>query len=332
MTMECRAAPVFALVFVAATSTLAAARVQPEWPTNVRANSSAGVTTDVPAPVSPASVSPAPASGPDASDDPRLNFTPDEQWTLRVEPSVWFVSPGGDLILPGGSGGGPTQIDRVEISDLNIDTPRLSPYGKLHLRTGNFQLGLMGFSYSIDRDATMPRDVVLGDVRANAGDVLRTGLDYASFEAEGLYRIIDRPIGFLSDGRRTLMSSVDLLAGIRVHDVAFEVDRVRGTATGPSSASADEIFVEPIVGVRGELEFDETFNVHVQLSAGYWPTEQEVLSWDVSAGFAYRPVPNLGVQIGYRQLAFRLESGEGAERFNYRGSLAGLYFGLFLRF
>jgi len=49
-------------------------------------------------------------------------------------------------------------------------------------------------------------------------------------------------------------------------------------------------------------------------------------------GVTWRPVRHVGVQVGYRQLAFDLEDGEGTDRFRFRGAMAGVFAGVTVRF
>lgn len=261
-------------------------------------------------------------------------------WQVQLQPSIWFTSPGGKLTMPGTSIAGVADPEQIELDDLNVNSPRLSPFGKVHLRWKNWQLGLMGFGYSIDRDTGFNRDARIGDLFVAPGDTLRTSLDFSSFEAVGGYRLLESNLVRGNDGYANVIASLDGLFGARLYDLDYEVTMTPGPSprAGPlvppvTTTTADEFFAEPIVGLKGELEIYESVTVNVQLSAGYGPWgDNESLSWDVIAGFAWRPMENVGIQIGYRQLAFRLKSGDGAEEFKHNGSLAGLYFGLFVRF
>lgn len=256
------------------------------------------------------------------------------KWTVQFEPSAWFVSPGGDMRLPAGATA--TSSPEFEIADLNIDSPRLSPFGKVHLRSGNWTFGLMGFGYSIDRSVVLSRELRAGNAVGFAGEKMRTSFDFASFEATGGYRLLESDLVRDADGTADVIASLDGLFGARLYDLDVDVRVEPGPLRDPTPdsvrADASEFFIEPIVGMKGELELYEQVTVNVQLSAGYGPWDNTSVSWDVIAGFAWRPTPHVGVQIGYRQLAFRLESGEGGNEFQYTGSLAGLYFGLFFRF
>lgn len=269
---------------------------------------------------------------------PKFGLAP--VWQVQLQPSIWFTSPGGQLTMPGTSIPGVADPEETELEDLNVNSPRLSPFGKVHLRWKNWQVGFMGFGYSIDRDTGINRDARIGDLFVAPGDNLRTSLDFSSFEATGAYRLLESNVVRSADGYARVIASLDGIFGARLYDLNYEVtltpgDSPRASPLAPPamSTSADEFFAEPLVGLKGELEIYESITVNVQLTAGYGPWgDNESVSWDVMAGFAWRPVENVGLQIGYRQLAFDLQSGDGSERFEHSGSLAGLYFGLFIRF
>ena len=92
----------------------------------------------------------------------------------------------------------------------------------------------------------------------------------------------------------------------------------------------DMFHVEPIVGMKWEIEFERKFAIDFSSNFGYLPKldDQSSSSLDLTAGFRYRPTPNLGVQIGYRLLVFDLEDDD----VEAEGALAGLYGGISIRF
>jgi opacity protein-like surface antigen len=72
--------------------------------------------------------------------------------------------------------------------------------------------------------------------------------------------------------------------------------------------------------------------VDAQIAVGGMPTGNTSYSFDIIVGVQWRPVENVGVQLGYRALFFGLGSGDGESEFNFDGSLQGLYGGLVVRF
>ena len=78
----------------------------------------------------------------------------------------------------------------------------------------------------------------------------------------------------------------------------------------------------------------ECFTIDVQFDIGYFTDggDKSTLGYDIMAGFMWRPTQNIGVQIGYRDLAYSLQSGSGSNQFEWEGSIQGLYAGAAIRF
>ena len=61
-------------------------------------------------------------------------------------------------------------------------------------------------------------------------------------------------------------------------------------------------------------------------------TTRRLLERVPEADAQWRPHPNVGVQIGWRQVAYWLNDGEGEDEFEYNGRMAGIQGGLVIRF
>jgi len=264
-----------------------------------------------------------------------------KRWTLRFEPGVWFVAPGGDIKMPqlGGGGGGdelgvasigPGDRDFTKLNDLELDRPEASPAGEIHLGFGDWRFCLRGFSSSTDADATATGGGSINGLSFVEGDEIESSLDFLAAEAEvgySLYRNTPRQSG---TGRDVLRTNLEAVAGVRLYDVDWEIGN---TSSGAESLEAQESFFEPLIGGRFAMEFYEEFDLDFQLTVGGLPLgDDSSFSVDVLAGFTWRPFENFGVQIGYRQLLFDLQSGEDTQEFEYDGALAGLYGGVLFQF
>lgn len=290
-----------------------------------------------------ATATPAPAPGPEAAAMataaqttttptagdaawPRLN-DPD-RWTVQIQPRAWFVAPSGRLQLPSTTTAG----DRVRLETLNIDTPRISPYGEVSIRADKLRFIFSGAAFDIDRSATAGAAFRLGDVSVGVGESVRTEYDLALFQGGVGYRFYSYDFGAASDqGRgepgRTVLH-LEGLAGVRLYDLDI-------TVSGPAAATttSEQFFGEAFGGARAEFQIIRDFTIDLELTGGgYADSDRSVLSVDVAVGFTWRPVEAVGVQIGWRQLAFDLEDGEGAQKFEHPGRVAGVFFGLTLRF
>ena len=69
------------------------------------------------------------------------------------------------------------------------------------------------------------------------------------------------------------------------------------------------------------------------MTAGWLPGTTDSAGLDIVVGGQWRPVPNVGVQVGYRALFLDIESGDGNEAFEIgSASLQGLFGGVGFRF
>ena len=159
---------------------------------------------------------------------------------------------------------------------------------------------------------------------------------YASFDLMVSYRVKDYRGEADANGRTPLAAGVDVIGGVRFHhaDISIRNSPLVAPAPGtPLSVDADEFFIEPIVGARLDLTLIEDFGIEVESAAGgFGFGDRTSFSFSIDAGFAYRPVPSVGVKVGYRLLVFGLNDGDGAEEFEWNGSMAGLYFGAQISF
>lgn len=256
-------------------------------------------------------------------------------WTVQVEPSAWFVAPSGRLRLPVEGGG--AIGDEVKFERLNLDSTRLRPAGEVHINAEEFRFSFAGSTTSVEQDSvTADSGFRLGGVDVASGDAFSVDLDLTSIELSVGYLVYSRAFGSPEQNEipgNAVRSDLFVYAvgGARFYDVSLAFERFGGA--GQRTAGADEFFGEPMVGVRIEWEFARDFFLDAQVTGGALPLDgHSVYSLDIVAGFQWRPVANVGVQIGYRQLAYWLSDGEDAEEFSWEGRLAGLYAGVVLRF
>lgn len=264
-------------------------------------------------------------------DDAELVFDSGHaQWEIRFEPAAWFVSPAGKLRLPGTASNG-SQIDLV---DLGLDNPRVYPFGELHIIRDRWRITLGGAWLSNDATVTAKESGSLGDAVYSTGDSITTGFTFASFQALGAVRVYDYQGGSNGHGGFDIAARVELTGGVRFYVIDIDA-KVAGSAGGPVLTRTDdsEFFAEPVIGVKATIVLLEEFSLDTELTIGGFAFgDYSVYSIDVIVGGTWHPTPNLGLQIGYRQLAYFLKSGDSPSEFEYNGTLAGLYGGLDLRF
>jgi hypothetical protein len=244
-------------------------------------------------------------------------------YQIQVQPRLWYVSVAGDLRLPGT----PAVTPSVTLDALNLDSPRTSPYGDATIRFGRWSVNLSAAGSSGDRSTVAQDAGQIGSFAYNAGDPIRSSFDFFTAEASVGYSLgtwgvtpkPDRSFGFVAD--------IALVGGTRLYDISAGVG-----ALSPTTSKADEFFIEPILGARLEMNLAEDFSIDIQSTFGAFPGDRSSFSWDIEVAFAWRPVPNLGFQVGYRNMYLNLETGEGVNTFEWEGGAAGVFAGLQLRF
>lgn len=254
-----------------------------------------------------------------ATDD--LLTPPADRWSFRFEPAAWYAAPGGEVTLPGSAA-------KVELWDLNLDRPRLAPYGELHVRKGDYRATVAGFSVSLDDVATIVQSPMqIGGLAVSAGDLVVASVEVTSAEVVGAMQI-GGPQAL--DGRTDPDYALcfELLAGARMYHTSFDFRAPAG------SQSADEFFLTPLAGIKATMNIRNTFDIDLQVVGGAFSTggDHSVFCLEITNGYTYRPVENVGVQIGYRLSYYSLSDGAGASEFEYSGAVAGIFGGVTLRF
>lgn len=258
-------------------------------------------------------------------------------WRLQATPGVWYMGLGGDLTMPGGEGGGgkggptsdglPSTSATMDLIDLGLDGPELAPGMRLDARLDPWRLTVSGFTTSVESTRRMPSPLLFGTLVIGAGETVETQIDYSGLEFSVGYRFWEKAMGLSPAGRVKALPSATVFVGARLHDVGVRTSMTSGMST--STQDVDETFVEPIAGLRLELELYERATLDLQVDGGY---SGPSASWSIWAGFQYRPLDWLGLYVGYRHLGFDLETGSGADRFQWDGAAAGLGAGMVMRF
>ncbi len=249
---------------------------------------------------------------------------PKEPWKFQFEPSVWYGAPGGKVTLPGSAG----SVQSTKLEDINLDNPSLAPGGELHFYDDKWRFMLGGYWLSEDNQGSVAKAAgQLGPVSYAQGDLLNASMNLTVAEA-AVMRKIELPDSINGTAGNGFAARLDVLGGLRFYDVSFDF------AAPSGGTAADEFFVHPVIGVKLTMDIIEHFTIDAQVDLGAMATGSNSMcyGYDIVAGFMWRPTNNIGVQIGYRDLAFLLRSGSEGDRFEYQGSVQGLYFGAVLRF
>ncbi len=242
-------------------------------------------------------------------------------WRLQFEPSAWYAGLSGRIRIAGA----PVSAGQVEVTDLHLDNPRLTPAGELHVRTGNWRFSLGTFFFNQNRLQTMAVGGQEGAVTFVPGDQVSSKVTWDSYEPVVGYEIWSRdpqPGDNMQFG-----VNAEVFGGVRMDDVKFSF------AQGALSSSQTEFFAQPLIGIKGSMEIAEKFTIDLEGSLSGWSAGSTLAyGYDITVGFMWRPIPNVGVQIGYRNLFNQLRRGDDSDRFQYSGALAGIFFGAVIRF
>jgi len=258
---------------------------------------------------------------------------PPKLWSLSVEPAFFYVAPSGDVRLPGTRMNG----GKINLSDLNVDDPDLAFFGEVHFRKDRWRVSASGFTLNVEGDAFLEQTETFGDATGSAGDTVTTRLDFTTFELLGSYRFAEYAGSQSYDGVYKTVAGLEVVGGARYYDVDLEIDVDLGTRETvfliPSEAEGDRIFAHPVLGIRGDLELYEQWAIEVESTlGGFAAPDHNSYSWDIKAQFTWRPTEHVGAFVGYRQVAFHLEDGDSPDKFEWDGALAGLFFGVQIRF
>ena len=306
---------------------------------------SAGVAMAQGEPTTPAATPSEPADGTlldDMLGDVLGDRPLDRGWTVRIEPAYWYAAPRGDVTIRGSEG--PVSFEGamfgddsdVDLFDLDADDPTGALLARAHIASGRWRFTLGGTYLTEDGSAGPEEPGRIGDAFFVPGDRVETDFTFWTVEASAAYAIFHGPMpGERGDPDR-LHYALELLGGARVESIDFDLDVTPGPGTRPPelglSASASDVFAQPIVGARLSLNLFREVTVEVGATVGYfgWTNAQTTTTWDVLAAISWRPVQHVGVEFGYRNLGLSAEGNESDLEFT--GSSAGVFGGLVVEF
>lgn len=239
---------------------------------------------------------------------------------MQLEPGVWYMGLGGDMIVGGGT--------TFSASDVNIDDPEFSPAGEAHIRGGDLTFSLSAFGYSGDETAGARNAFTAGGIAAAVGTPVRTEIDIVSAELAVGYEVFgwrtkrDCEASGI-DWPQDAEVRIDVYAGARFLNMSTDL------TIGGAAVSDEGYTVHPLIGARLTLEMFERTTVDVAADVGYFPgSTRSATAINAVAGFSWRPWGNVGATFGYRILSLQME--DGSQEFD--GSLAGLFANVVIRF
>jgi len=268
----------------------------------------------------------------------------DRGWTLRFEPAWWYAAPRGEITLPASVGpvtfdGGTFEPGANEnLSALDADNPTGGFRGSFHLARDRWRFTIAATHLSTDGVHTVDAPGRLGDAFFTAGDTLDTDFSMTTFEASAAYTLFHGPYADEPGDPDRFRYTLELLAGARFENLDIDVAVNPGGGARPPELTlgddASELFGQPIGGARLSMDFFRDFTVEVGVTVGYWTLSSgsTASTWDILAAFTWRPVQNVGIQVGYQYLGLAAERDVDDGTFEFTGSSAGLFAGLAVQF
>ncbi|MBL8746050.1 MAG: hypothetical protein JNK58_06810 [Phycisphaerae bacterium] len=187
----------------------------------------------------------------------------------------------------------------IDVGTINADEVNLAPAGRVTIRADKWSFLFRGFAFAVDEDAA---EIDLAGFDLTAGYNLWTPID---------------------DPENQVRLAFDLFGGVRIHSIDASI----------AAANSDNTWFEPIGGARINLDLPHRFGLNVSLDGGGFSSgEDSSFSWDITVAFSWRPIENLGLEIGFRHLQADLVEGDGADEFEFDGALAGLFGSVVIRF
>ena len=228
---------------------------------------------------------------------------------------VWIPGFRGDLKMPHGSS--------VDIESLNADETRITPAGRISITTEGWTIRFRAFGFSLEEDNFSQQAFTLANTPVANGERVSTDINFSSVDLTAGFRVWN-PV---EDIENDVRLGFDLYGGIRLHSMDVQV---RSTS---ATSQFDENWFQPIVGVRMNIDLPRGFGVEASTDLGaFFAGEDSSTSFDITAAFTWRYHNTIGAEIGFRHHQFNLIAGDGPDKFEYDGSLAGLYAALVIRF
>lgn len=267
-----------------------------------------------------ATVGSATASAQSESSDPTPRVLAPSDLRFEFQPVVWAPAVTGDVELRGSG-------NDVDIDSLGFDDVQISPAARLSIGTGDFTLRASGFGFQLDEGLRARDDFDIGSISVAAGESFDVEFDLVSVEAIGMWRIWRRDMPRLRGGAPIAMR-LDVGGGLRLYDL----DAAFTSGSGAGTRS-DHTWIEPIAAAAAGVDFGERFDVDLKVTAGGLPLSNTTSSsFDVTIAGRWDFTENVGATLGYRFLSVNLSDGDGADEFSWRGSIAGLFAGVVIRF
>ena len=209
-----------------------------------------------------------------------VEVTTESGWTFSFVPYLWAAGLEGDIAVSG--------LPSVEVDASFLDIIKHFDFG--FMGVGEARYGNLGFvSDFMYIKLSADNEVTAGPIDAD----IELSSEMLTFLGAAEYRLIDAEGG-----------SLDALAGARVWWVKTELD-FDGVALD-ASGSDSETWIDPIIGLKGRLNFNEDFYFTSWAMIGGFGVSSDFI-WDVMGGLGWNAWDSVSLVAGYRGLGVDYE-------------------------
>ncbi len=260
------------------------------------------------------------ATAGDAPASPQPEWTgtpPAREWTLQVEPKIWFPALRGEVTPKGGS--------TFEAKEVDLDEVHAAPAGEVTLRGGRWAFTLNGFAINFDGSKRASTAIDGGSFDVGAGDRIKFDVSFSAFKLTGGYSF--DPL--VRDDDAGVAVWFDAYAGVQVYHLDLDLGPEAG-----GGLSESKTWAEPLVGIGLNIDLPHGFEVAVTIDAGATLGGGTGFAWDISPRFRWFVMENrnVAVEIGFRHVFADLVEGSGDDDFEWNMAAAGLFGSVVIRF
>lgn len=218
---------------------------------------------------------------------PQTSAGDGEGWEFSVTPHVWTVSMRGTADI--GDLDVPLDVDLSDISDA-LD---LGAFIHLEARRGRWG-GLLDVGYMSSSIEDEPLHIV-DPFGSRAGSMADIETSVVVLDALGSYRVTltDRDV-------------LDFLAGVRW--TRAEVDVVVTDGPPDQGGTADDSWIDPLVGIRFSSRFSESWYSWVRMDVGGFGVGSD-FTWGTALGLGYEFNDTVAANLGYKHIGIDWDDG-----------------------
>jgi opacity protein-like surface antigen len=224
--------------------------------------------------------------------DPQMTTTTDSGWRVSASMYGWFTRLDGDMVFRGTTVPVDVPFDKI------FDKLKFTFMGLVEVGKGRWSFMSDLFYARLEPSASGPAGTFDSQIEQFIGN-------FAVF-----YRVVDNP-----------GTHVDVYGGARVNWMETDVSGAL-TKGGTFSNSADQTWVDPIIGVRFHHDLTDKFFIRALADIGGFGIASDI-TWQGMASLGYRVSDNASVGLGYRAIGTDYTSGGTTYDVTSHGLLLG---------